>query len=75
MKRTDFKIHQNRQMERKQTDLWDVRQAGVKVTTIQGELAAQAMCDNLNIDPYYLDRNQTRFDRNGATKNVARTTF
>ena len=63
--RNDFKIRPNRQTQRKQTDLWDVVSGGGRdlVTTARSEQAAQDIADLLNVDPYALDRGQTRKDR------------
>jgi hypothetical protein len=70
--RKDFVIRPNRQPERKQTDLWDVTAGKVLITTVQGEAAAQEVADNLNRDPWFLDRGQTRFELRGAVKSVPR---
>jgi hypothetical protein len=62
--RNDFKIRPNRQTQRLQKDLWDVVCAGRDhITTARSQEAAQEIADRLNMDPYALDRGQTRADR------------
>lgn len=73
-RRNDFTVRPNRQPERTQIDLWDVvvgRPAEL-ITTVQGEAKAQEIADNLNRDPWFLDRGQTRFELRGAVKSVER---
>jgi hypothetical protein len=70
--RNDFKIRPNRQTNRTQVDLWDVFAGRELITTAQSEAEAQALADNLNRDPWFLDRGQTRFELRGAVKSVAR---
>lgn len=65
MTHTDFTIKPNTQSQRHNyTELWDVFAGrAVHVITCKGELAAQKMADQLNIDPYFLERGQTENDR------------
>lgn len=65
-RRKDHTIRPNTQDERSQTDLWDVWCAGELIATQVGEAAAQEMADRLNLDPFAMDRGQTRLDLGGA---------
>lgn len=70
--RKDFTIRPNTQTNRPQVDLWDVIVGRELVTTAQSEAEAQAIADALNVDPWFLDRGQTRFELRGAVKSVER---
>jgi hypothetical protein len=65
MTHTDFTIKPNTQSQRENyTELWDVVVgSSVNIITCKGQIAAQKMADQLNIDPYYLERGQTEIDR------------
>ena len=65
MTRTDFTIRPNTQSQRENyMELWDVIVGSSDhVITCNGQIAAQKIADQLNIDPYYLDRGQTKADR------------
>lgn len=69
----DFKAVPNKQRDRKQTDLWDVVSGGEVVITISGQAAAQEVVNKLNVDPWHLNRGQTRFERTGTQRSVARS--
>lgn len=70
--RTDYGIRPNNQTNRENQNLWDVIEAGKTLITIaKSEEQAQAIADRLNLDPYALDRGQTRLDR-GGSKNYER---
>ena len=71
-RRKDFTIRPNNQTQRTQVDLWDVVAGRELILTAQSEAEAQAVADALNIDPWFLDRGQTRFELRGAVKSVAR---
>ena len=71
-RRKDFTIRPNNQPQRTQVDLWDVVAGRELITTVQGQAQAQAVADALNVDPWFLDRGQTRFDLRGAVKSVER---
>jgi hypothetical protein len=65
MTHTDFTIKPNTQTQRYNcTDLWDVFAGNsFQIITCNGQLAAQKIADQLNIDSYYLERGQTKNDR------------
>lgn len=71
--RNDFTVRPNTQLERPQTDLWDIVVARQRFMTVVGQVRAQEIADELNKDPWFLDRGQTRFELHGAVKSVART--
>ena len=70
--RHDFSIQLNTQKNRKQEGLWNVVTASRLITTARSEGEAQRIADNLNADPWYLDRGQTREAMHGVRKSVER---
>ena len=64
-KRNDYKYKSFRHPRNPDRELFQVHLGGdVLVTTCRSESEAVEVCKNLNIDPWFLDRGQTRDDRN-----------
>ena len=70
--RNDFKVVPNNQKNRSQDDLWDVVAGGELILTAQGRDNAEAQAVLLNMDPWHLDRGQTRFERTGTRLSMER---
>jgi hypothetical protein len=70
--RKDFKIAPNTQKNRSQNDLWDVMLGLERVATRPNQAEAQTLADQLNADPWFLNRGQTRFERTGTKLSVER---
>lgn len=70
--RNDFKVVPNNQKNRSQDDLWDVMAGGELILTAQGRDNAEAQAALLNMDPWHLDRGQTRFERTGTRLSMER---
>jgi hypothetical protein len=68
--RTDFRVVPNNQTNR--SDLWDVVSGGARLYTTNSRANAEEIACKLNMDPWYFDRGQTRFERNGAIPSVDR---
>ena len=61
-KRTDFKVIPHKDL--RGNARWKVMIGGTETVTIcHTEQQANELAKNLNLDPWYLDRNQTRADR------------
>lgn len=68
--RNDYTVVVNKQTNR--SDLWDVVVGRESVHTANSKERAQWIADQLNADPWFFDRGQTRFERNGAVPSVER---
>ena len=66
--RKDFTVNEyvNKQGETR----WQVISGGTVVTVCRALKEAQEIATNLNIDPWFLDRGNTRADRVAAANNV-----
>ena len=65
--RNDYKVYE--ETNRKGELVWRIRTGGAEgdtVTTAKSKEAAIEQAQNLNIDPYFYDRGQTRADRIAA---------
>jgi hypothetical protein len=71
----DFKVRKNTATHRDTTELWDVVCAGVHITTVRGLEKADAMAEELNKDPWYLERGQKLIDRQLGLGNHEKTVW
>lgn len=63
--RNDFRVFEEK--DRHDAVVWRIKLGGAKgevVTTCRSEEQANEYARQLNIDPYYFDRGQTRAERN-----------
>lgn len=61
--RNDFTIKPYKRQSDPDTPFWEVTAGGTTYAVCKSEQAAIALADALNIDPYHLERGQTRADR------------
>lgn len=65
--RNDYKVYED--TNRKGEQVWRIRAGGINgdtITTSKSKEAAIEQAQNLNIDPYFYERGQTRADRIAA---------
>lgn len=66
--RQDFKVVPSRAPNRNTEDLWEIRVGGtIRYTTIRGKDKADAICQKLNEDPFFLERGQDSASRGVVT--------
>ena len=64
--RNDFKVIKTTRRTGEQ--VWKVTVGGDSITTCNTQERAEYLAKNLNSDPWFLDRGQTRADRNSVTQ-------
>lgn len=64
-KRNDYRVIETTRQTGEQ--VWKVIVGGDSITTCNTQERAEYLAKNLNSDPWFLDRGQTRADRNSVT--------